>query len=70
MTASDPITELREAHAAYEAQLEESEQAKLRRDAAVLAATEAGMTRAQIGAELGVNRARVQQIVDRAREGA
>ena len=61
------LSELDAAQRAYEAAVEAEREAVRRRARAILAATEAGLSRRQIGDRLGVTRGRVQQIIDAGR---
>jgi DNA-binding NarL/FixJ family response regulator len=60
---TEVLEELDAAQAAYEAAAAAERAAVERRARAIVAATEAGMSRRQIGDRLGVTRGRVQQIV-------
>lgn len=57
------------AGARYERATTELEAAQIERDAALLAASEEGMTRREAAAIAGVTPGRVQQIIDRAERG-
>jgi hypothetical protein len=61
------LAELDAAQTAYEAAVTAERDAVRRRARAILAATEAGLSRRQIGDRLGVTRGRVQQIIDAGR---
>jgi hypothetical protein len=61
------LLELDAAQTAYEAAVAAERDAVRRRARAILAATEAGLSRRQIGDRLGVTRGRVQQIIDAGR---
>ena len=63
----DILAELDAAQSAYEAAVEAEREAVRRRARAILAATDAGLSRRQIGDRLGVTRGRVQQIIDAGR---
>jgi DNA-directed RNA polymerase specialized sigma24 family protein len=61
------LTELDAAQRDFEAAVEAERAAVKRRARAIVAATEAGLSRRQIGDRLGVTRGRVQQIIDAGR---
>jgi DNA-directed RNA polymerase specialized sigma24 family protein len=61
------LDELDAAQTAYEAAVEAERAAVRRRARAIVAATDAGLSRRQIGDRLGVTRGRVQQIIDAGR---
>jgi hypothetical protein len=61
------LEELDAAQAAYQAAVAAERAAGRRRAQAVLKATEAGLSRRQVGDRLGVTRGRVQQIIDAGR---
>ena len=63
----DILAELDAAQSAYEAAVVAEREAVKRRARAILAATDAGLSRRQIGDRLGVTRGRVQQIIDAGR---
>jgi hypothetical protein len=65
--APEIIEELEAAQAAYQAAVAAERAAGRRRSEAVLRATEAGLSRRQVGERLGVTRGRVQQIIDSGR---
>ena len=62
--APEILEELDAAQAAYQAAVAAEREAGRRRARAVLRATEAGLSRRQVGERLGVTRGRVQQIID------
>jgi DNA-binding NarL/FixJ family response regulator len=61
------LAELDAAQSAYVAAVEAERAAVRRRTQAIVKATEAGLSRRQIGDRLGVTRGRVQQIIDSGR---
>ncbi len=65
--APDILEELDAAQAAYQAAVAAERAAGRRRAEAVVRATEAGLSRRQVGDRLGVTRGRVQQILDAGR---
>ena len=67
MDCQGALDKVSRAHRAYEEALAEAERRRELRDQAVLEATEAGATRAVLGRQLGLTRARIQQIIERGR---
>jgi hypothetical protein len=65
--APEILEELEAAQAAYQAAVAAEREAGRRRAEAVRRATEAGLSRRQVGDRLGVTRGRVQQIIDAGR---
>jgi DNA-binding NarL/FixJ family response regulator len=61
------LRELDAAQRALDAAVEAERAAVKRRARAIVAATEAGLSRRQIGDRLGVTRGRIQQIIDAGR---
>jgi hypothetical protein len=64
---ADILDELEASQAAYEAAVAAEREAGRRRAEAIRRATEAGLSRRQVGDRLGVTRGRVQQIIDAGR---
>jgi hypothetical protein len=69
-TRQEVLDKLAAAHREYEQAQVEAEQHRQRRDALVLEATRRGSSRAELSVLLGLTRARVQQLVDRARSAS
>jgi hypothetical protein len=65
--APEILDELEAAQAAYEAAVEAERAAGRRRANAIRRATDAGLSRRQVGDRLGVTRGRIQQIIDSGR---